>query len=501
MFSALRLRILELILPSSKQDDKRFRSRSRSRSRLQTPLARVRDGRISNADTPRNISAGVRGALESAVVSSPRAPRAISSQDTPAAVGGASDDTSMSGALHDAVVDDSQSDFITSEDDGPRPPPETSNGSIKNRGLGPKTTSPEEAFPSPPNTNTPSRTRRRKQWKKRKTSSKPKPIGHPDRNVAPEELSSPDSPTDNFQNKGRSPMLNKAEEAEHFLNLEVEGSSIRDSLAVENHLFWTTAEIDLFDKLNMRGFEPLLLRTWAIDFPTIPSALFTGDIQEAFLKAMYGSDFRASRALSDLLELGARVRDCVSLNIPPEKLITHYIQQYIKWSHQDGDLATKNPIPALKIVTARGNEPVEDVVDRASQELHDLGHQYRENWLLPKSPKAPKPPKAQAADGVDNTADIDVDEEEEEEEPDEFYPPLPTVYGLVITYTTVSLVTCDSNQPDREMKALALFDFMLDDQDVWNAFAIAIVVVWARDYLVSLGWDDVPQIAKIDPDL
>ena len=245
MFSALRLRILELILPSSKQDGRPFHSRLRSRLGLQSPWAKVQDGRISKRMTQGNISAGVFGALDSAVVSSPRASR-----------------------------------------------------------------------PDKPERTWPSRIRRRKQSKKRKTSSKPKPIGHPDRNVTPEELSSPDSLTDNFKNKSRLPMLYKTEEAEHFLDLEAEGSSIRNSLAVENHPFWTTAEIDLFNKLNMRGFEPLLPRTWELDFPTVPSALFTGDIQNAFMKAMYGSDFRGkfssctSNVNSNPISLKLMIRTC-----------------------------------------------------------------------------------------------------------------------------------------------------------------------------------------------
>ena len=296
MFSVLRLRLLKLILPSSKQDDKRFRSRSRSRSRLHTRspthLDRTQHGRVSKPNTRRKISTGVRGALESAIVSIPRVSNPNNSQDTPATLSYASDDTVISGALYDAVVGYSQSDLIHSDDDGSGPPPVTSNGSNTNRNSRPEKTTPERAFPSPPNTNSPSPTGRREWWTKTKPSSKPKPIGHPDRNVTLEELSSPDSPTDNFKNKSRLPTLNKTEEAEHFLNLEVEGSNIRKSLALENYPLWTTAEIDLFDKLNMRGFEPLLLQTWAIDFPTIPSALFTGDIQKAFLKAMHGSEFR-----------------------------------------------------------------------------------------------------------------------------------------------------------------------------------------------------------------
>ena len=196
------------------------------------------------------------------------------------------------------------------------------------------------------------------------------------------------------------------------------------------------------------------------------------------------------------------------MNIPPEKVITRHIQQYIRWSHQDGNLVTKSPIPILQVVTARADEPVKDVVDRASQKLQNLGQQYRTEWLMPEPPKPPKQLKDKAANSGDSITDDDEeeveDEEEEmqdEEEPDEFDPPLPTVYGLVIAYTTVSLITYDSNQPDREIKALALFDFMLNDQDVWNAFAVAIIVVWARDYLDGLEWNDVPQIAESDPDL
>ncbi|MCJ1283347.1 hypothetical protein MMC26_002675 [Xylographa opegraphella] len=509
MFSALRIRMLELILPSSKRNHKRFRSRSRSRSRLQTPLNRVQDGRISKPITPRDVSASVKAVMDSTTVSSPRVSRPNNSQSNPTSMGGASDDSSMSdtsdiismsGDPHHAVVNGNQSDFITLADNGHKPPPETGSGSNRNRDSAPGTNSPEKAYPSPPNTNTPNRIRSSKQWKKKKISIKPKPPGHPDRDVIPEELSSPDSPTDSFKGNNKLPVLNKTEEAEHFLDLEVEGSSIRNSLALEYHPLWTAAEIDVFNKLNMRGFEPLLPRTWALDFPTVPSALFTDDTQEAFLNAIYGSDFRATRALSILLELGARVRDYISLNLPPEQLISRYIQQYIKWSHRDGHLVTKNPIPILVVVTGRDDETVEAVVDRASREIYDLGKRYRRNWLLPKPPKFPKPKKDQAADCADNTADNDEKGLDGDEEPDEFDPPLPTVYGLVIAYTTVSLITYDSDQPEREMKALALFDFMLDDQDVWNAFAIAIVVVWARNYLVGLGWDDVPQIERSDPD-
>ena len=299
MFSALRTRVLDFISPNSKRDSKR----SRSRSRLQSPLGRVQDGRISKRDSKWNTTTTLSSALEGAILPSSSTSKQNNSMRIPNVMGGTVDGLAMSGALDDHIVDDivsvsadpgdeDQSGYASSGDDASSLPPKRSSSSSSNRQSGRKISSSELVFPSPPNSITPSWTAKQPKWKKQKSPSKPEPTGHPGRNVTPDELSSPDSPTDNFKNNRRAPKLNKTEEAEHFLNLDVESSSVRDSLALENHPLWTKAEIDLFNKLNMRGFEPLMPRTWALDFPTIPTDLFTEDAQQAFLKAVNGTDFR-----------------------------------------------------------------------------------------------------------------------------------------------------------------------------------------------------------------
>lgn len=57
-------------------------------------------------------------------------------------------------------------------------------------------------------------------------------------------------------------------------------------------LGWTEDEITLFQKLGMRGYEPLMPISWTMDFKTIPTALFTKDDDVAFIKAAHGTDFR-----------------------------------------------------------------------------------------------------------------------------------------------------------------------------------------------------------------
>ena len=49
---------------------------------------------------------------------------------------------------------------------------------------------------------------------------------------------------------------------------------------------WTEDAIFLFQKLGMRGFEPLLPHAWFEDFTMLPADLFTRNIDKAFIKPM-----------------------------------------------------------------------------------------------------------------------------------------------------------------------------------------------------------------------
>ena len=69
----------------------------------------------------------------------------------------------------------------------------------------------------------------------------------------------------------------------------------------------------------------------------------------------------------------------------------------------------------------------------------------------------------------------------------EFYThPLPTIYGMVIYNTTVSFVTYDAREPRKNIRTVCILDFGDKSQDVWNAFAVSILVITVRNYLVGL---------------
>lgn len=57
---------------------------------------------------------------------------------------------------------------------------------------------------------------------------------------------------------------------------------------------WSEDSVFLFQKLGMRGFEPLLPIDWIDDLETLPEDLFTARPDKAFLKPTHGSGFRGT---------------------------------------------------------------------------------------------------------------------------------------------------------------------------------------------------------------
>ena len=82
---------------------------------------------------------------------------------------------------------------------------------------------------------------------------------------------------------------------------------------------------------------------------------------------------------------------------------------------------------------------------------------------------------------------------------------LPTLYGIIISYAVVLVVSYDSNvktqtqtqtnnnQPNKNnknnVKTLAVFNFKKYGHDVWNGIAVGICICQARDYLRGLKDD------------
>lgn len=81
---------------------------------------------------------------------------------------------------------------------------------------------------------------------------------------------------------------------------------------------------------------------------------------------------------------------------------------------------------------------------------------------------------------------------------------MPTLYGFVLKYSVLAIVTYDASVPKKAIRTLGTFDWKVGAQDVWHALAVAIVMVRARDYLLQLEregelGEEITELS--DPDL
>ena len=157
---------------------------------------------------------------------------------------------------------------------------------------------------------------------------------------------------------------------------------------------------------------------------------------------------------------GSRVRDQILSKAATERPLFHAINKYYKWSVADGNVQHKEHIPVIAIASAKGQETVESVVGRVTDQLHSLGRQYRDKW------RCANPHKS--------------------EEHQKFTHELPTLTGFVIKYSIVAIVTCDSRVPGNPIRTLGTFDFKVVGQDVWHALAVSIAMIRGRNYLMQL---------------
>jgi hypothetical protein len=62
-------------------------------------------------------------------------------------------------------------------------------------------------------------------------------------------------------------------------------------------------------------------------------------------------------------------------------------------------------------------------------------------------------------------------------------------------------VTLDSSDPQARLRHVSHFDFKEKNVDVWNGVAIAIIVIVARNYLMSIKDEfEVDDASSSDPD-
>ncbi|KAI6247473.1 hypothetical protein HI914_04072 [Erysiphe necator] len=232
---------------------------------------------------------------------------------------------------------------------------------------------------------------------------------------------------------------------------------------------WHPDELFLFERLSMRGFEVLLPRSWKIDFPTLPHAIFAElENEKTFVNTNSTSSAYGIKALQSLLSLGARVRDNIITGAPINKLISREINNYIKWSERDGNFSKMKFLPVLTMVMARPNQTVDALSIEIDKQMRFLAEKYREQFAIP---------EAQIM-GIDKPRK------------EKLYvrnPPL--LYGIIVARTNIIFVTLDSAKSDATVRHLQDFDFQEQGTEAWIGFAISILVIAARNYMMSIKND------------
>lgn len=66
----------------------------------------------------------------------------------------------------------------------------------------------------------------------------------------------------------------------------------------------------------------------------------------------------------------------------------------------------------------------------------------------------------------------------------------------MIKYSVVAIVTYDAAVPGKEVRSIGVFDFGKGGQDVWHGYAMAILIINARNYLVDLEDDEDDEMVR-----
>ncbi|POS84211.1 hypothetical protein EPUL_003617 [Erysiphe pulchra] len=241
---------------------------------------------------------------------------------------------------------------------------------------------------------------------------------------------------------------------------------------------WHPDELFLFERLSMRGFEVLLPKSWKIDFPTLPLAIFAEyENEPTFVNTNVTSSAYGVKALQSLLGLGARVRDNILTGAPINKLISREINHYIKWSERDGGFSRKRFLPVLTMVVARPKQSIDALSFEINRQMRFLAEKYREKFSISEGQAVVSNENATNKNYVKN---------------------LPLLYGIIVARSNVIFVTLDSAKKDAAVRHMQDFDFQEQGSDAWIGFAISIIVIVARNYLMSRKTD---FIAASEPDV
>lgn len=144
---------------------------------------------------------------------------------------------------------------------------------------------------------------------------------------------------------------------------------------------WAFSEKQLYH-LSLRGFEPLLPENWMVDFKTLPLTLFANDNTDPpLIQPISGTEFRAVRALRDLVDTGKIVRDksLAGPNFHAEKTIEKSVKEYFNWALSDAnfDILADDYVPIYSIFTRKKGQTTATAISALNTLLRKLATRHR----------------------------------------------------------------------------------------------------------------------------
>ena len=184
------------------------------------------------------------------------------------------------------------------------------------------------------------------------------------------------------------------------------------------------------------------------------------------------------KSLQRIFDMGMRTKEKAWFGIPTEKYMAREIRRYIKWSEKDGGYNKRRFIPVLTVVAARPRESIDSISKKITDQMDFLAERHREFLALP-SPRF-----------------------NEINETEQYLRKPPLLYGIIVAQTKAIFVTFDSSDPQAKLRHIAHVDLKDEGHHVWNGLAIAIVVVAARNYLMSIKdeLEEETEDSSTDPD-
>ena len=162
-----------------------------------------------------------------------------------------------------------------------------------------------------------------------------------------------------------------------------------------------------------------------------------------------------------LVDNGARSRDLLEQGRDTEISLALGVRRYKNWTLRDANLINKSYPDLTIICAAKPNESTESVIKRVEIKLRALGEQWRQVYTHWDAQHRSSKARRSA-------------------------PVLPTLFAFVVKYSIVQLMSLDVNQLNAPPRVLEMLNHQLEGRDVWQAFAISIVCIFARNFLLEI---------------